>query len=210
MLPSILKAVDRLGHTVFDSEHIYNLNIVGIRSDNRDQSGDAFDDWITCTYREPGGAWVTDWWQATTDPGLQSLRHPEMYNAEGTAIMVPGQYPAAYILGLHRGKYEALVQRGPGQVRYTRDANRDGILDLNQVESGHIGLNIHRAGNDSAHISGVSNSGKPWAWSAGCQVFKRHVDFESFIHLCHLQTQTHPGWAKTFTYTLIEDKHLWT
>ena len=84
MLPPLLADLVDQGHQAYDGGHAYNLNILGIRTNNRDQTADAFDDWITCTYREEkNGRWVTKWWQATTDPGKQALLHPELYNAKG-------------------------------------------------------------------------------------------------------------------------------
>ena len=212
MLPPLLQAVERLGFKAFDGGHAFNLNLVGIRARNRDQRDDLFDDWMSCTYRtEKNGRWITKWWQCTTDPGKQALLKPELYNADGTAIMARGKYRSAYVLGLHSNRYEALVQRGPNPISYYRDANRDGILDLapESLESGWIGANIHKAGTDSARISGVNSQGKAWSWSAGCQVLKRKRDFHELMDLVHLQIETHPTW-KTFTYTLINEEDLWT
>ena len=213
MLPPLLADLERQGHKAFDGGHAYNLNILGIRSNNRDQNQDAFDDWITCTYREEkNGRWVTKWWRATTDPGKQALLHPEMYNSKGTLIMAPGQYRAAYVLGLHSNKYESLVQRGPNPINIYRDNNLDTVLDLNPdtFESGFFGANIHKSGADSERISGITSGGRKWTWSAGCQVFKREQDFNELMDLCHLQIEHHPNWAKTFTYTLINQADLWT
>ena len=112
---------------------------------------------------------------------------------EGTAILVPGQYPA-YKWDSHRGQYETLCQRA-GTVKVWRDANKDEILD--HVEGsdieGYFGINIHHAGADSTNVE---------KWSAGCQVFKRLADWEEAVRI----------WkgtgAETFTYTLIDDKDL--
>ena len=205
MLPPILRAVEKAGHKAFDGQHAYNLNIVGIRSKTRDQSADLFDDWMTCTYRdEVGGRWITKWWRATTDPGKLSLLKPELYNRDGSAIIVPGQYRSAYVLGLHRNKYEALVQRGPKPIKIARDSNRDLTIDIDPstYEEGYFGCNLHKAGKDSAKISG-----KTYNYSAGCQVWKREQDFNEFMDLCHLQIEHHPTW-KTFTYTLLDEDQL--
>lgn len=211
MLPPLLQKIEALGFDAFDGGHAFNLNLIGIRSSNYDQSQDAFDDWMTCTYRkEAGGSWITDYWPCTTDPGKQALLHPEMYNSDGTLIMARGQYKSAYILGLHRNKYEALVQRGPRPITIFRDANRDTNLDFSQatLEEGHFGANIHKAGADSPRISGVSSSGRRWTHSAGCQVLQREQDFNELIDLCRLQVDTHPTWAQTFTYSLINEDDL--
>ena len=215
MLPPILKAVQRLGHKVFDgkTQPAYNLNIVGIRSSNRDQTEDAFDDWMTCTFREtPGGRFKTLWWRCTTDPGKQALLHPELYNADGTAIIVPGQYPSAYRLAPHRSTYICLAQRGPKPITIARDSDRGTTYELRKetFETGFFGCNIHKAGRDSDRISGVTGKGRKWTWSAGCQVLKKERDFNELIDLARLQIETHPRWPQTFTYTLIEDSDLWT
>ena len=115
---------------------------------------------------------------------------------DGTAIMVPGQYVDAYCWGLHRGQYETLVQRGPGDpVKVWRDANKDEILD--HVEGsdieGYFGINIHHAGADSSEVE---------KWSAGCQVFKRREDWREAMDVCKASG------AEVFTYTLIDDKDL--
>lgn len=212
MLPPILQAIERLGFQAFDGGHAFNLNLIGIRAKQRDQAADLFDDVMTCTYRtEKNGRWVTKYWPCTTDPGKQALLKPELYNAKGTAIMARGQHKSAYVLGLHSNRYEALVERGPNPISYYRDANRDTVLDLDpaKLETGHIGANIHKAGEDSARISGINSKGKAWTWSAGCQVLKRSQDFNELMDLAHLQIETHPNWT-TFTYTLINEEDLWT
>lgn len=195
--------VVKAGHKAFDGGHAYNLNIVGIRSKGRDQSQDLFDDWMTCTYREKaGGSWITKWWRITTDPGKLSLLKPELYNSKGSAIIVPGQYRGAYVMGMHRAKYLALVQQGDNPITIARDNNKDLTLDLDPstFEEGYFGCNIHKAGTDSAKISG-----KTYTYSAGCQVFKREKDFDEFLKLCDLQRKHHPTW-RTFTYTLLDEE----
>jgi hypothetical protein len=215
MLPPILQAIERLGFKAFDGGHAFNLNLIGIRARQRDQALDLFDDWMTCTYRtERNGRWVTKYWPCTTDPGKQALLNPELYNVEGTAIMARGQHRSAYTIGLHQNRYEALVNRGPGAkpVSFYRDANRDTVLEFDpaKLETGTFaGLNIHKAGRDSARISGINSSAAAWSWSAGCQVLKRERDFHELMDLAHLQVETNPAWD-TFTYTLINEEDLWT
>ena len=78
-----------------------------------------------------------------------------------------GAVRGAYKIGLHRGSYEALVQRG-GRVRLYRDANMDDILDMEPEDISdptYAGIKIHRA---STRDGGSENVDK---WSAGCQVF---------------------------------------
>ena len=190
--PAVLDRIESLGGVVFDSG-AYDLNLYGIRSPGR--TADAFDDVIGCAYRQsPGGPWSVEQWTATTDPGAYYLRQP--MNVRGTAILVPGQYRSAWILGLHRGSYEALVQRGP--VRVYRDDTRDEVLDLEGEEEGLYGINIHA----STRVEGRSSS-SVGRWSAGCQVHGTADGFARMIALCHLQTRHHPTWSR-FTYTLLD------
>jgi hypothetical protein len=197
MLPPILIQVKSLGHKVFEGDHAYDLNIIGIRSDNH--RSNRFDDLLCCAYRErEGGPFVIKYWPATTDPGTFCLEHPEVYGtAAGTAIIVPGQYRGAYKLDLHRGKYEALCQRN-GPIKVYRDGNRDDIIDMDPstIQEGFFGCNLHKAGANSTNVD---------KWSAGCQVFARDSDFEELLFLAHKQIETHPTWAPTFTYTLIRE-----
>ncbi|MDP4275394.1 MAG: hypothetical protein Q8907_14055, partial [Bacteroidota bacterium] len=129
--------------------------------------------------------------QATTDPGLYSLRHPK--NQDGTAILKEGQYLGAYQQGLHHDKYKALVQVKP--VTVIRDYNRDNNLDITSghEETGIFGLNIHRA-----KLSGKTINVNQW--STGCQVFADSKQFAEFILLCE---KAEKYWGKTFSYKLI-------
>lgn len=117
-------------------------------------------------------------------------------NPQGTAILNPGQYENSHALGMHRGKYKALVQIGA--VSVTRDYNRNAILDFNngRVVRGLYGINIHRA-------SKVGNTFKVDKYSAGCQVFKNGSDFDFFIKLCELHRHFH---GNRFTYTLVDKR----
>lgn len=70
-------------------------------------------------------------------------------NPKGTAILAPGQYQSSHKIGLHRGKYKALVQHRP--VTVYRDNNKDSKYDLEPTkkDTGIFGINIHKAGQDS-------------------------------------------------------------
>jgi len=114
-------------------------------------------------------------------------------NTKGTAILVPGQYSQAYKLGLHRGKYEALVQAKP--VKVYRDNDKDSVYDMlpSSIDTGFFGINIHKAGHDSTWVDD---------WSAGCQVFKRAADFEAFMSLVRKAAKIY---GNLFTYTLFDN-----
>jgi len=172
-----------------------NINIIGVRRDN--QGSNTFDDFLLVMYREEE-LMVTNRYQITTDPGKYWLKNP--VNPKGTAILVPGQYRSTWKLGKHQGKYEALVQRKP--VKVYRDNNKDEIIDYNNIaltlDQGYFGINLHRS--NPYDESYVINK-----WSAGCQVFKKVEDYNSFMELCKESAKIY---GNSFTYTLITEKEL--
>lgn len=167
----------------------YELNIVGVRAATNIPN--AFDDTIYVFYSN-GTHWLLHNFTATTDPGMQYLQQP--VNSTGTAILKPGQYVNAYATGLHRGLYNALVQRGP--VTVIRDYNRDSKLDFHsgREQTGMFGINIHRAeqSGEAKYVAG---------YSAGCQVFADGSDFAAFMSLC---VQHKKLFGNKFTYTLLD------
>jgi hypothetical protein len=166
----------------------YDVNIVGIRNSATGQTvTNVFDDWLTISYKE-NGEWKFHIWPATTDPGKKGVK--EYHNAAGVARLVEGQYRGSHIIRLHGGKYEALGQNKP--VKVYRDANRDMVYDEAKIQEGVFGINIHKAGADSTYVEN---------WSEGCQVFKKAVDFETFMTICRKAKDIH---GNSFTYTLIE------
>lgn len=182
----------------------YNLNIIGIRSE--ESKSNLFDDWLCVIYKDDLGVWTTRQYSITTDPGKYYLQNP--LNKNGTIILVPGQYRGAYKIGIHGrsyvgGGYKALEQVRP--MRYVRDNNKDEILDfdlyrkgLGKIEESNAKTNIHRASKWSA-IRLIER------YSAGCQVFQNPNDFEEFIDLCD---KSRLLYGNSFTYTLIEERDL--
>lgn len=194
--PLIYQSLQNKGYKIFEADDKpYNLNIVGVRSANKKVN--AFDDWITVMWKYKGN-WNFHVYEATTDPGLYWLQHPE--NPSGTAILKEGQYPHSHQLGFHKGAYKALVQ--VGNLTVIRDFNRDANMD---IQSGCIetksdfGINIHRACANGVSIQ-VDN------WSAGCQVFADSFQFGQFIDLC---TEAANIWGDKFTYTLINETYFY-
>ncbi|HEY9008098.1 MAG TPA: hypothetical protein VIM75_18280 [Ohtaekwangia sp.] len=170
----------------------YQLNIVGLR--NRNTAANRFDDEIHVFYKNGNGKWVYHVYPATTDPGTFWLRNPSY--PQGTAILAQGQYKNAYAIGLHRGKYKALVQVKP--VTVIRDYDRDAFLDFNNGthDTGTFGINIHHAESSGA-TSYVDK------YSAGCQVFQNIAHYKEFMGLCD---QHKSLYGNTFTYTLIDHR----
>jgi len=180
---SILKRKGFVLHT-----RPYELNIVGIRSKNI--LPNRFDDEIHVFYKSKPKKWEYHIFKATTDPGTYWLKNP--LQPQGTAILSQGQY--AYQIGLHQGKYKALVQAEP--VKIIRDYDRNAKLDFlnGQREAGFFGINIHRAfAKGKAKIVDK--------FSAGCQVFANIRDFDFFMKLAESHGKLY---GNKFTYTLLD------
>lgn len=191
-LDALLGVMSRKGYRIFrNPSQPFDLNIVGIRTASLVPH--TFDDWLTFFY-QAHGRWIFNAFPATTDPGLFWLGSPS--NDFGTAILKEGQYRKMYAVGKHKGRYRALVQRGEATV--LRDFNRDGRLDFDsgREETGHFGINIHRA----ARLDAPLNVGQ---WSAGCQVLCDPLQFGYFIDVCERGRQ---AFGNAFTYTLLHER----
>lgn len=177
------------------SNGLYNINIVGVRSANKEVTN-KFDDYLIVEYKDKKNL-KRKIWSITTDPGLTYINNPS--NKKGTAILVPNQYRGVYKLDLHNGKYKALCQRN-GAVQVYRDDNKDSIYDYNPttIEKGNFGINIHRA--DASWTRETIDN-----YSAGCQVFNNPIDFHDFIKLCETSASYY---GNKFTYTLINEEDL--
>lgn len=192
------------------------LQIVNIRSMSR-TAGD-FDD-LQIAFWNNTGKWEYIKFIVTTDPGQYYLLNP--LNSKGTAIVYPHNYTSVWKLGLHRGKYKALVQAN--DIVVIRDNNRDSFLDIDFdnytkqfisrfieednarsikvrtlknveviLEKGLFGINCHRASKNTL----LEKIGK---YSAGCCVHQDSEGFDALINLCESRDQD------TFTATWIEE-----
>ncbi|MEI9909785.1 MAG: hypothetical protein WDO71_08965 [Bacteroidota bacterium] len=170
----------------------FELNIVGIRADSTIPN--RFDDEIHVFYKNNINQWIHYIFPATTDPGTYWLKSP--MHPQGTAILMQGQYRDAYQIGLHRGKYYALVQRKP--ITVMRDYDRNAILDFRngKLDTGLFGVNIHRAS-----LNGTTKEVDQY--SAGCQVFANINDFNLFMQLCEKHKTLYDN---SFTYSLIDKR----
>lgn len=116
---------------------------------------------------------------ANTDPS--SYRKGRGTGAsKGMADLKPGIYHA-HQLGLHRGKYMALIQTG-GKVTVVRDGTP------NYDDTGWFGINIHKGGSNTTS-------------SLGCQTIVPE-QWPAFISL--VQTQMHKYKQSIMPYLLIE------
>jgi len=198
-LEQIKDAMSRLKYVIFDGideqgiKKNFDLNIFGVRSANA--QADRFDDWI-------GVFWI-DWekngweyfvWEATTDPGLYYLYHP--LRVEGTAILKEGQHRFSHTIGLHKGKYQALIQHSVLPVY--RDKDRDSVLDVDpaSLQNGQFGINVHRT---AAYVPLVGKN------SAGCQVIADPANFAVLMDIC---LEAKELWGPIFTYTLLTEEQL--
>ena len=172
----------------------FELNIVGIRSNSTKPN--SFDDTLNIYYKTSDGKWQFHQFAATTDPGTYWLMNP--MNPQGTAIVKHGQYINSHRIGLHRGKYLALVQQRPLIV--IRDYDRNATLDFmnGKEETGLFGINIHHAS-----LNGTTKIVEKY--SAGCQVFANINDFNLFMQLAERHKQLY---GNAFTYTLIDERAL--
>lgn len=128
----------------------------------------------------------------TTNPGGSWLK--EKMNPKGCAVLKPGQYIDTWILGKHKGVYEALVQAKP--VPVYRDKNKDNKSDQSgSLDIGMFGINIHRA--NEKLISQLID-----LWSAGCQVLNEPMKYAKLISTVHEANQRG---QKFFTYTLLQE-----
>lgn len=186
------QSVELLKNTLLGKGFIFHEdntpNIIGVRT--KHSRTNFFDD-VLHYITDYEGIVQHFFWPMTTLPGSPYLLSP--LNKKGSAIMVPGQYVNSYRLGLHKGKYEALIQ--VKDVKVYRDNNKNLIYDMDTrtVETGLFGINIHKAG-AFAQVIGVN--------SAGCQVVQDVQDYDHFIELC--KAFTVGSFNKLFTYTLVE------
>ena len=188
-LEEIVSTLKGKGYLIYTEPN--RLNIVGIRTNNKVSL--TFDDYIAFFYYDENGNLLGSVCDATTDPSVKFLSSP--INSTGAAILKAGQYVDSYKIGLHKGKYTALVQSKP--VTVIRDNDRDSLLNFfAETETGMFGINIHRA------TIGKNNIEEIGADSAGCQVFKYVEDFNEMIRLAEL---SRIKYGNSFTYTLIDE-----
>jgi len=190
MFAAILSVLQKKNYKLYTRP--YELNIIGIRSDTT--TANRFDDEIHVFFKNSVSKWVHYIFPATTDPGTYWLRQP--MHPQGTAILMQGQYRDTYQIGLHKGKYYALVQRKP--VTVIRDYDRNAILDFynGHLDTGMFGINIHRAS-----ITGITKSVD--IHSAGCQVLSNVNDFNLIMQLAEKHRELY---GNSFTYTLIDKR----
>jgi hypothetical protein len=187
--PNVIDTLAQNGYQIYTRP--YELNIIGVRNSN--SVTNKFDDYIFVCYQNTAQQWETLKVKATTEPGLHFINKP--MNANGTAVLKQGQYKGAYQLGMHRGRYKALVQRKPVTVFRTPTGKAD-ITSINKTQTGQFGINIH-------HAKGDGTTEDVNRWSAGCQVIANIDDFRKLMNLAEQHAKLY---GNSFTYTLIDYK----
>jgi hypothetical protein len=186
----IIATMKKKGYTLFKNG---SANLIGIRTNN--SKPNSFDDFLFDIRLDGDTIIEAKVYHITTDPGLPYLLKP--INSSGTAILKPGQYLGMWAIGLHRGKYEALVQVKPCTV--LRDTDKDSTLDFDtkKEEKGLFGINCHRGvENQLTTVVGPH--------SAGCQV---HADGRRFVKEFMVDMKADAKkYGNSFTYTLLEEK----
>ena len=195
VISDLKKTLESKGYIYF-TRGLYNLNIIGIRSNNDNKITNEYDDLLVVEYTS-GNNKQQLVYSITTEPGVYYMKQ-KLLNPKGTAILVPGQYRGCWEIGKHNGKYNALVQKKP--VKVYRDGNKDDIYDLDPktINEGVFGINIHRS-NENFTRSTVD------MYSAGCQVFNKPNEFRNFMDICKKQMNIY---GNSFTYTLINEDDL--
>lgn len=189
------KLFKKKGYAYFNKGN-YNLNIIGVRSNQNNKVTNKYDDCLVVIYNTDSG-WKRQIYTITTEPGRSIMKAPS--NVKGTAILAPGQYRGAYKIDKHRGKYDALCQRNK-PVKVYRDNNKDDVYDYipENAETGMFGINIHRSNEfwTRATVDG---------YSAGCQVFNDPKEFISFMSIVKKAAAIY---GNCFTYTLITEEDI--
>lgn len=91
-----------------------------------------------------------------TDPSRVRKGHGTAESTKGMAVLEPGIW--LYELGMHRGKYMALIQSEPVKVK------RDGIVE-DYTDVGMFGINIHKGGIETTSSLGCQTV-PPTQWYA--------------------------------------------
>ena len=189
------KLFEKKNYAYFEKGN-YNMNIIGVRSNQNNKVTNKYDDCLVLIYNTETG-WKRQIYSITTEPGLSIMKAPS--NAKGTAILAPGQYRGTYKIDKHNGKYDALCQRNK-VVKVYRDNNRDEVYDYKPetIDTGMFGINIHRS-NETWTRSTVDG------YSAGCQVFNDPKEFISFMNLIKKSAKIY---GNCFTYTLVNEEDI--
>ncbi len=189
-LPQVLLTFGQFGYHV--NTRPFELNLVGVRSPVRTAGN--FDDEILAFWRDAANKWQCFACPATTDPSDYYLQHP--YNIAFTRILRAGQYRGAYKMGLHLGRFPALVQAGAPVDALLNTATSKVFTTNNPAYlTGYYGINIHPRQALGASSNRVGKA------SAACQVPRYKADMDEILRLAAIHAARY---GNSFDYTLLE------
>lgn len=191
-LQEIIASAQKKGYTI--DKRPFALNVIGVRNSTAtDQKN--FDDVIAYFYYDENRRLVGNVAPATTDPATYFLENP--INPQGAAVLKAGEYRDTWSIGLHRGKYEALVQNLK-PVTTIRDNDRNSYINyFAPTSTGFYGINIHRASLVKNNMLVIDKD------SAGCQVFRDVSDFDRMMNYAK---NSRSRYGNKFSYILIDQR----
>jgi len=171
----------------------YNVNNYARR--NKDLTTvDKFNDIRGIAYQDAFGNQINLEWEATTKPGLKPLSGGAM-NPNGVAILMPGFYEKCWVIGKHKGQYDALVQNGSGVFKVWRDNDKDGNFDFSgKIYTDVAGLNDHTTRDHQ-----INNVG---GFSEGCMVTQDDKEHQIKMAICQRAAELY---SNSFSFALFQD-----
>lgn len=190
----IVAAMEEKGYEIFRGHGEVNIvYIEGMSTDAsiNDDAPDRFNDLRLILRFDRGKPTIVGMWEATTEPG-KYWTHSRM-NPKGAARIAFGQY-TAWIVGVHNGDHEALVQRA-SPVTVHRDDNEDYIRPGDAVDTGWFGINQHHGYNLPRSSVGRA--------SAGCLVGRSVQGHENFMRIVKSDPRYKKDRKFAFTATIL-------
>lgn len=155
--------------------YVYIVYLEGCDPDGKlnDDAPDRFNDSRICIQFVNNVPVIVGAWEATTEPSRHWTEN--RMNPLGAARIAFGKYKA-WVVGIHNGHHEALVQRNAGKVIVYRDDNQDMMRPGDATQTGYFGINQHHGYDLPKNSLGRS--------SAGCLVgrtVKGHREFMDIV-----------------------------
>jgi hypothetical protein len=197
---TIERTFDALGYPL---DKKGKINTFGIRS--LDMTAGYFNDILGLYWVERNGKPYIHLSSGTVDPGSYYLGNP--MHKDGTMVLAFQYCEDAYMLGYHRGQYEALVQRK--SMEYYRITKEEYEEDNIGREEGKWIINLKDkpkyfsiTGCNQHRASSFRELHEIGRYSAGCQVRNNPTQYQDFLRICKSSKQ------KFFSYALFSEKRL--
>jgi hypothetical protein len=195
----ILATMRKKGYTVDEGEDVVNIVYVpGVNEDGTPNQNrvDAFDDGRFVLKVVDGVPKLVGAWQSTIETGVYYTQHPIAEDGQGAAMIAFDQFKA-WQVGLHRGKYEALIQTG-GPVTVYRDNKKDFKRGGAPVTTGYFGINQHHGYDAPRDAIGYN--------SAGCLVGRMVKGHEEFMALVKSDKRYQENHQFVFSTAILDRK----